>query len=388
MASLDASTRFHTSASQLASLAVLQLVVYAGMQIPVGIFLDRFGPRVLLSVGAVAMGAGQMLVAFAPNLQMAIAGRMLVGLGDACTFISMIRMANNWLSGASASRAQQWMATLGQLGQIASAVPFVWLLQFSGWEAAFATLASIGFVSAAAIWLLALDAPKHLKLVAPNFRKVVDSLVANVRKSSTRMAFWTHFSTQSSGTMFALLWGVPFVTSGEGYSMPTASALLILFVATNASLGPLIGALAVRGESFRSRIIFWSPLAGIVAWIVVLAWPTQAPLWLLVVLVLIIGVGGPTSMLSFDYSRIFVPKPQLGATNGFVNIGGFLASLTMMAAIGFLLDGLNTGHAPSDLYTLQHFRQALPIQFVVTIFGMVMYQVERRKTSFASIASE
>jgi hypothetical protein len=121
---------------------------------------------------------------------------------------------------------------------------------------------------------------------------------------------------------------------------------------------------------------------------VVLAWPTQAPLWLLVALVLIIGVGGPTSMLSFDYSRIFVPKPQLGATNGFVNIGGFLASLTMMAAIGFLLDGLNTGHAPSDLYTLQHFRQALPIQFVVTIFGMVMYQVERRKTSFASIASE
>jgi len=358
------------------------------MQIPVGIFLDRFGPRVLLSVGAVAMGAGQMLVAFAPSLQMAIAGRMLVGLGDACTFISMIRMANNWLSGASASRAQQWMATLGQLGQIASAVPFVWLLQFSGWEAAFASLASIGFVSAAAIWLLALDAPKHLKLVAPNFRKVVDSLVANVRKSSTRMAFWTHFSTQSSGTMFALLWGVPFVTSGEGYSMPTASALLILFVATNASLGPVIGALAVRGERFRSRIIFWSPLAGIVAWIVVLAWPTQAPLWLLVALVLIIGVGGPTSMLSFDYSRIFVPKPQLGATNGFVNIGGFLASLTMMAAIGFLLDGLNTGHAPSDLYTLQHFRQALPIQFVVTIFGMVMYQLERRKTSFASIASE
>ena len=188
--------------------------------------------------------------------------------------------------------------------------------------------------------------------------------------------------------MFALLWGVPFVTNGEGYSRATASALLILFVLTNASLGPLIGGFAERGEKYRSGIIFWSPLAGILAWSVVLAWPTNAPIWLLVALVLVIGVGGPTSMLSFDYSRIFVPKSQLGATNGFVNIGGFLASLTMMAAIGFSLDVLNEGHGSSHLYTLDHFRQALPIQFVVTIFGMLMYQLERRKTTFVSIAAE
>jgi len=388
VASIEASHRFSTSASQLASLAVLQLVVYAGMQVPVGIFLDRFGPRVLLSVGAVAMGAGQILVAFAPSLQVAIVGRMLVGLGDACTFISMIRMANNWLSGARASRAQQWMATLGQLGQVASAVPFAILLHLSGWESAFATLASVSFVSAAIIWLLAQDAPKHLALVAPNLRKVVSSLFVNLKKSSTRMAFWTHFSTQSSGTMFALLWGVPFVTRGEGYSAGTASALLILFVLTNATLGPLIGSLAEKRESVRSSIIFWAPLAGMLAWIVVLGWPTRAPILLLVFLVIVIGIGGPTSMLSFDYTRMYVQKSQLGATNGFVNIGGFLASLTMMAAIGFLLDALNSGHKRATLYNLEHFRVALPIQFLVTIFGMVMYQVERRKTAQSELLAE
>ena len=388
VASIEASHRFSTSASELASLAVLQLAVYAGMQVPVGIFLDRFGSRVLLSLGAVAMGVGQILVAFAPSLQVAIVGRMLVGLGDACTFISMIRMANSWLSGVRASRAQQWMATLGQLGQVASAFPFAILLHLSGWQAAFATLASVGFISAAFIWLLAQDAPTVLAPVAPNLRKVISSLFVNLKKSSTRMAFWTHFSTQSSGTMFALLWGVPFVTSGESYSAGTASALLILFILTNATLGPLIGSLAEKRESFRSSIIFWAPLAGMLAWIVVLGWPTRAPIWLLLILVVVIAIGGPTSMLSFDYTRMHVPKSQLGATNGFVNIGGFLASLTMMAAIGFLLDVLNAGNKKATLYDLEHFRVALPIHFFVTIFGMIMYQVERRKTTNIELLAE
>jgi MFS family permease len=188
--------------------------------------------------------------------------------------------------------------------------------------------------------------------------------------------------------MFALLWGVPFVTRGEGYSAGTASALLILFVLTNATLGPLIGSLAEKRESVRSSIIFWAPLAGMLAWIVVLGWPTRAPILLLVFLVVVIGIGGPTSMLSFDYTRMYVQKSQLGATNGFVNIGGFLASLTMMAAIGFLLDALNSGHKRATLYNLEHFRVALPIQFLVTIFGMVMYQVERRKTAQSELLAE
>jgi len=360
-------------------LAVLQLVVYSGMQVPVGILLDRFGSRVLLSFGALAMASGQLLVAFAPTLEVAIFGRMLVGLGDACTFISMIRMANNWLTGKAASRAQQWMATLGQLGQVASAIPFVWFLQLAGWQKAFAFLAAISLLSACIVWLVALDAPTRQTHQTPKIAMVLSNLRENVAKNSTRMAFWTHFSTQSSGTMFALLWGVPFVTSGEGYSRNIASALLILFVMTNASLGPVLGAIAARGEHLRSRIIIWSPIAGIVAWVIVLAWPSQVPLWMLVSLVMVIGVGGPASMLAFDYTRIYVKKDQLGSANGFVNIGGFLASLIMMASVGFLLDGINAGQAKSSLYDLQHFRLALPIQFLVTIFGVTRYLHHRKR---------
>lgn len=380
MASVEASNRFNTNASQLASLAVLQLVIYAGMQIPVGVLLDRFGSRVLLSCGAVTMGVGQLLVAFAPNLAVAIIGRMMVGLGDACTFISMIRMVNSWTSGNRASQIQQWMATLGQLGQVASAIPFVWLLKASGWVVAFSTLASVAILMATVIWLAVLDAPDHLVQVKPKFAEVIKALRVSVAKPSSRMGFWTHFCTQSSGTMFALLWGVPFITSGEGYPQVFASGLLVLFVFTNSSLGPILGAIAAKGESYRSRIVVFTPVAGIVAWTVVLLTPGQSPPWLLVGLVLVIGAGGPASMLAFDYTRIYAPKSQLGVANGFVNIGGFLASLTMMAGVGLLLDRFNVGQGKSSLYSLGHFRLALPVQFAITLLGLAMYLRERRRT--------
>lgn len=380
VASLEASKRFETTASQLASLAVLQLVVYAGMQIPVGVLLDRFGPRILLASGALAMGGGQLLVAFAPNLTMAVFGRMLVGLGDACTFISMIRMVNNWTSGSKASKLQQWMATLGQLGQVASAIPFVWLLKTSGWVVAFTSLASTALLVSAVIWLAVVDSPAHNIQSKPRLSQVLVALRESVARASSRMGFWTHFCTQSSGTMFALLWGVPFVTSGEGYSPAVASGLLILFVFTNATLGPILGSIAARGEHLRSRIIITAPLAGIVAWVVVLLLPGQAPMWLLVSLVLVIGVGGPASMLAFDYTRIYVKKTQLGVVNGFVNIGGFLASLVMMAGVGVVLDSLNKGQGRETLYSLNHFREALPVQFAITLIGLAMYLRERKRT--------
>ncbi|MDE2408892.1 MAG: MFS transporter, partial [Actinomycetales bacterium] len=96
IASLVATDRFHTTAEQLSTLAVAQLIVYAAMQIPVGLLLDRYGARVLLSIGALSMAAGQYTVAFAPSLGIAVVGRMLVGFGDAFTFISMIRLINGW----------------------------------------------------------------------------------------------------------------------------------------------------------------------------------------------------------------------------------------------------------------------------------------------------
>ena len=104
---LDAAERFETTARELSSLAVLQLIFYAGMQIPVGILLDRFGSRKLLTAGAILMAAGQFLVAASETLPGAVVGRILVGIGDACTFISMMRLSNSWFTGKRKPRPKK-----------------------------------------------------------------------------------------------------------------------------------------------------------------------------------------------------------------------------------------------------------------------------------------
>ncbi|HYH77800.1 MAG TPA: MFS transporter, partial [Arthrobacter sp.] len=83
---LEATERFHASASAISFFTVLQLLVYAGLQIPVGVLVDRFGSRAMIAGGAVLMGLGQLQLAFADNIPGGVLGRVLVGAGDAMTF--------------------------------------------------------------------------------------------------------------------------------------------------------------------------------------------------------------------------------------------------------------------------------------------------------------
>lgn len=80
---LTASTHFHASAGIVATFMVLQLAVYAVAQLPAGMLLDRVGPRLVITLGAVLMTIGQLLIAVSDQIPMAILARVLVGAGDA-----------------------------------------------------------------------------------------------------------------------------------------------------------------------------------------------------------------------------------------------------------------------------------------------------------------
>ena len=83
VAAVEATDRFDVNAAALSTLGVVQIVVYAALQIPVGVMLDRVGPRALLATGAALMALGQATLALAPTLEIALVARVLVGAGDA-----------------------------------------------------------------------------------------------------------------------------------------------------------------------------------------------------------------------------------------------------------------------------------------------------------------
>src|SRR5690606_37734781 len=108
------------------------------------------------------------------------------------------------------------------------------------------------------------------------------------RHPGTRLGFWTHFVTQFSGTVFALLWGFPFMISAQGLSEAAASALMTVYVLAGVVAAPVIGELVARHPLRRSWLVLSIVLASVIAWTAVLVLPGPAPLWLLVGLVLVL----------------------------------------------------------------------------------------------------
>jgi sugar phosphate permease len=388
VAGVAATDRFHVTAALLSSLAVIQLIVYAGLQIPVGVLLDRVGSRLLLVIGASLMVLGQATLALAPSIGVAILGRVLLGAGDAMTFISVLRLLPNWFSGRRLPIVPQWVGTVGQFGQILSAVPLTLLLGSLSWTPTFLILSAASVVALVGLLLFVRNGTSPVTRSIGTVGAVPVSPLRHIRdalaRPGTRLGFWSHFVSQSSGTVFTLLWGFPFLSVALGYGPANASLLLTLMVATAIVIGPILGLLTARYPLRRSTIVLGIVSAMAIAWTIVLAWPGKPPVWSVVLLVIVIAIGGPGSLIGFDFARTFNPLRSLGSANGIVNVGGFLASFIMMFIIGIVLDDFAraTGgpSSASSLYTLAGFRLAFLVQYVVIGTGVVFLVIARRQT--------
>ncbi|HYO02316.1 MAG TPA: MFS transporter [Mycobacterium sp.] len=371
---LDAADRFAASPSVLSTFVVLQVVVYAGAQVPAGVLLDRFGSRALIVAGAALMASGQLLLALTESLPVAIGARAIVGLGDAVTFISVLRLVPHWFPPRQVPLLTQLTGICGQLGQVLSALPFLALLTGTTWATAYVSVAALGVLAMVLVLALVKDTPHGRVTATENLsaRAVLSSVKTVWLRPGTRLGFFTHMGTQFSVTVFCLMWGVPYLTVAQGQSTGVAGALLTVSVAVAIAAGIGIGIFTGRYPHRRSWIVLAIIASNALVWTVVLALPGRAPLWLLVVLVVVISVGGPGSMVGFDFARTFNPSATLGTAQGMVNMGGFIASLLVMQAMGVIL-GAAGG------YSLESFRLAWTVQYVIWVLAVAGILVTRGK---------
>jgi len=371
---LAAADRFSTGPGLLSTFVVLQVVVYAGAQVPAGVLLDRFGSKALIAAGGVLMASGQLVLAFTESLPMAIGARAVVGLGDAVTFISVLRLVPHWFTMRQVPLVTQLTGICGQLGQVLSAVPFLAVLTAMGWTVAYVSVAALGVLSIVLTLAIVKNTPDGTTTTREptSVRDTLSSVKTVWLRPGTRLGFFTHMGTQFSVTVFALMWGVPYLTVAQGLSAGVAGALLTMSVAAAISSGVLVGVFTGRHPHRRSRLVLAIIASNALVWSVVLALPGPAPLWLLVVLVVVISVGGPGSMVGFDFARTFNPSTTLGTAQGMVNMGGFLASLLLMQAMGVILEA--TGGL-----SFESFRIAWALQYVVWSVAVVGILITRRK---------
>lgn len=371
---LDAADRFNASPSLLSTFVVLQVAVYAGAQIPAGVLLDRFGSRAMIVTGAALMAAGQFTLALTESLPVAIGARAVVGLGDAFTFISVLRLVPYWFRPSQIPLVTQLTGFCGQLGQVLSALPFLALLVSVGWTAAYLSVAGFGVLTVVLALAVVRNAPPDIT-VKPDpirVRHLLPALKTVWLRPGTRLGFFTHMGSQFSITVFGLMWGVPYLTEAQGLSKHVAGILLTVSVVASVLAGLTVGVLTGRYPLRRSRLVLAIIASNALVWTVVLALPFRAPLWLLVVLVVVIAIGGPGSMVGFDFARTFNPSHTLGTAQGMVNMGGFIASLLVMQTMGLVISAAGG-------YSFDAFRLAWCVQYVVWVVATVGILVTRRK---------
>lgn len=388
---VEAADRFQADASTLALFAVVQLAVYGGMQIPVGVLLDRYGSRPIITAGMLLMAAGQLTMALSPSIGIAIVARILLGAGDAAVFPAVLRLVATWFPAQRGPVMVQFTGIIGQAGQLIALVPVAALLHATTWSITFGSIAGLGLLFTILVWLIVRNNPAES---GPDVSVNTDTGVVRVVTSAidtgvgiraawahpgTRLAFWSHFTTPFAGTVFVLLWGMPFLTAGEGLTTAHAAGIISIYVVAGMILGPIIGDLSRRLPNHRSLALVL-PAVGVqmAAWIAVIALPGPAPDWLLWVLAIALATGGPASMIAFDHARTHNPVHRLSTATGVTNAGGFIAALIAVFVIGLLLDAQGAG--TPDTYTLDAFRVAFLTLIPLWVLGVVFILIERKRT--------
>ncbi|MEB4615620.1 MFS transporter, partial [Leucobacter sp. M11] len=408
-----AQEHFAIGATTLSSFAVLQLGVYALMQIPVGLLVDRFGATVIILSGSALMVVGQTLMATMVDLPFVVLARILVGAGDAGTFISVMRILGDWFPLRQLPVVSQITALLGQAGQLVAVTPLALAVAAFGWTKGFLGIAAVGLLSLLLAVVTLRDRPgsgtalerltgrrgratagaepmvSYSSVLTDSIpiitatgpigqpqrsRDIIPRIFGLLRIPGVRLAFWAHFTPPFAINVFVLLWGTPFLTGGIGLSRSESAGILSIAVVASMIAGLLIGPITSRFVNQRIWVVFGVTLSIALLWSVVIFGSGVPATGLVIVLMILVAFGGPTSMIAFEIVRTHAPSRQLGVATGLVNTGGFTASLLCILLVGLALDLQGAGSP--EFYSLDAFRWAFAVQLPFWALGLTMILVE------------
>src|SRR5580693_6035543 len=365
VAGLQAARRLGISPAQLSVFVLVQLGVYAAMQVPTGLLVDRYGPRRLLVAAAATMAVAQLAFALTRSYPEALLARGLLGCGDALTFVSVVRIAAQDFPRHRFPLAVSVTSMLGMAGNLAATIPLALLLRSAGWTASFAGTGLVTLVTGVAVLiLLPAGRAAAARQPAPAGR-TLHRVRAAWRTPGTRLGFWVHFSCMSLATMFAVLWGLPYLVR-QGFTEAGASAVLLVCGLAAIVASPAIGAIFGRYPAARVPFALSVCLLTVAGWALLLGgFGGRPPHLLIVAVVAVAAVGGPASTIGFSLARDYNPPAMVGTATGVVNVGGFSSTIIASLLIGGVLELAGPGSGAG-------YRLAFCAAVAVQLLGTVM----------------
>ena len=340
---------FGLDASKTGLLAAVYFLVVAGAQLPLGMFLDRYGPRRVQSVMLVIAVGGATLFGTADGFAELLAGRAMIGLGVATALMAGLKAIVTWFPKERIALVNGWMIMLGSLGAVTATAPTDWLLNFIGWRSLFEILTGATLATAGLIFFAVPERDTSPQPSATSGKRLaLRSIFADSR--FLRIA---PLSAACIGSSWALqsLWAASWLADVEGFDRQSLINQLFT-MAIGISLGALLlGLIAdrLRKRGIATEVLF-SALGGLfilAELVLVLRVPVPSVLpWS------VVSIVGAGTVLSFAIIADYFPVEIAARANGALNLLHFGWAFVVQYGIGLIVGHWSTqgGHYPVVAY--------------------------------------
>jgi MFS family permease len=329
---------FSVGGAILGNLSALYFYIYAGMQIPIGMAIDRWGTRYVLASAVSIAALGSLLFAFAPSLEVAYLGRLAIGLGSAVGFVGTLALIAAWFPHNRFAFMSGMTMLVAMAGGVLGQAPMAPVVEAIGWRNTLLVAGAYAVLLALVIWLVVRDRPAGVP-APPKAAGGLRGLGRDLRQVASNPQYWilAAYGCAMSGPMlsYAVLWGVPHMTTKFGIERPLAALSASILLIGWAMGSPLSGWLSDHIGRRKLPCILAAAIQ-VVLWPIILY--ADMPLFLVWGLLFVAGLVGSTMIVCFAAAREISPLHMRGAATAFVNCFSVAAGALMQPAIGWLLD--------------------------------------------------
>lgn len=379
---------FQISAAALGNLSAFYFYSYVAMQIPTGILADRWGPRRLLTLGALVAAMGALMFAWAPSIAWAAAGRLLIGGSVAVAFVCLLKLAASWFPPQRFAMVTGLALFCGIIGAVFAGTPLRIFVDQFGWRNVMLFSAAITVLIGAGTWLFVRDYPEEkgyrdfIPLPSHPAAKKDSGIIADVLHVFTYrniiLLFVIPGGIVGCVLTFSGLWGVPYLTTLHDVSPTAAATLTSALLVAWAVGGPFFGWLSDRLRN-RKKLYLIGCAISVCGWAILIL-VRDISLGALIPLLLITGFASGCMIISFAFAKESVPTHLAGTVSGVINMGVMAGPMILQPAVGWVLDRMWTGSMFMDvrMYDVAAYRSGfgLMLLWITASFFLLLFTEE------------
>jgi MFS family permease len=356
---------------EIGLLSSIYFFVFAATQLPLGIALDRFGPKRCMLVSIALTVVGCVVFALAADVNGLVAGRALLGLGTACFLMAPVALYARWFAPERFSTFAGIHLGIGSLGALFATAPLAFATASVGWRATFLSVGALTVVIGLLIWLIVSDAPPGARHEPPrreSWRESVAGIWEVIRTPSIGRVFLVQLTSYPSYVLVIGLWGGPYLTHIYGYDLQGRGDMLFVAAAAQVVGAFFWGPTDRLFGRYKVPVLLGASASLLALTLLATLGVMSTPV--LIAVLALLGFSTPMVSVVMAHGRSLVPPHLLGRTITLLNIGtmggGFLAQFISGVVIGLFA-------APDGVYPLDAYRLVFGLQAAFVIVAMWVY---------------